>query len=38
MAEGEVKPQHGRDEAPTLSLFEWTLERAREENLAGVPR
>ena len=27
-----------RDEAPTLSLFEWALEREREAEPAGVER
>ena len=34
MAEGAVKPRGSRDEAPTLSLFEWALER----ELVGAER
>ena len=36
MAEGEVRPQSRRDEAPTLSLFEWALEREREGELVAT--
>ena len=39
MAEEPAKPERrGRDEAPTLSLFEWALERAREAEPAGAGR
>ena len=37
MAAGAEQPKRRRrDEAPTLSLFEWTLEREREVELAGA--
>ena len=36
MVEEPVKPRHRRDEAPTLSLFEWALEREREAEPAGA--
>ena len=36
MAEGEVEPQRRRDETPTLSLFEWALEKEQEGALAGA--
>ena len=38
MADGEVKPRHRRDEAPTLSLFERALEKEQEGALAGAAR
>ena len=39
MAEDQVAPRRRRrDEAPTLSLFEWALDREREEELVGAER
>ena len=39
MAEDQVEPRRRRrDEAPTLSLFEWALDREREEELVGAGR
>ena len=39
MAEDQVEPRRRRrDEAPTLSLFEWALDREREEELVGAER
>ena len=36
--EPEEPPRKRRDEAPTLSLFEWALEREQEGALAGAAR
>ena len=36
--EPEEPPRKRRNEAPTLSLFEWALEREREEELVGTVR
>ena len=38
MAEGKVRPRQRRDEAPTLSLFEWALEQEREGEMVGAKR
>ena len=36
MADGEVRPRGRRDEAPTLSLFEWALEQEQQAELVGT--